>query len=173
MKPFKKPYAHAVLKNLPEAKQQEIIDYANGTETSQPHKMIETVEWLKAAGIETSYTGLVNFRQWFMRCQQMLADEANSLQTVQLCKERGWIKTREEEEEAALIIFNRLTLDREDIRGWVLVQGVSLRRDRQELEERKFKLMQKREDKTKEVVQDVKMTPEEKEERIRQIMGLE
>jgi hypothetical protein len=48
-----------------------------------------------------------------------------------------------------------------------------LARRQQDLDARKIKLLEERQAKTKEAVQEVKMTPEEKEERIRQIMGLE
>jgi len=172
MNAFKKPYRNAVLKNLPEEKQRAIMEYADGTETSKPHTLAETLKWLKADAITTSHATLEDFRQWFRLRQDMQEDEAMALQTVQACKENGWIKTRQEEEAAGQIFFNRQTQRRKDTKAWVLVQGVSLRRDRLDLEERKFKLLQDRQARTKEVVNNTQMTPEQKEARIRQIMGL-
>jgi hypothetical protein len=173
MNVHKKPRPEAVLKNLPQAKQCAIIDFLDGTPTSKPHSFSKTVAWLKADGIPTNKASLCFFRSWFLRRKKMEANAAAALHIVEECKDKGWIKTRKEEEEAAQIFFNRMAMDEEDPKTWALAQGVSLRRDRLELEERKLKLLEDRHAQTKEVVNNTQMTPEQKEERIRQIMGLE
>jgi hypothetical protein len=169
----RKPHPSAVLKNLPEEKQFELLDYMEGTATTAGHTYKATLAWLQEAGITTWPSGLCEFRRWYRHRRRMRQNEATSLETVKECVERGWIKTRKEEEEAGQLFFNQLTLADEDAKAWVMVQGVSLKRDRLALEERKLKLMEDRHAQTKEIVNNTQMTTEQKEERIRQIMGLE
>jgi hypothetical protein len=164
---------NAVLKNLPPEKQQEIMDYLDGTGTSEPHSFEKTAEWLQASGIETSTSALKRFRPWFVIREAMEISEIASKEMVEECKKNGWIKTRKEEEAAGQIFFNRETVEQRNARLWALVQGISLRRDRLELDKRKLKLTEELHAQTKEITNNTQMTTEEKEERIRQIMGLE
>ena len=162
----RKPNPSAVLKNLPEERQLELLNYMDGTATTPAHTYEETQAWLKGAGITAWLSGLSEFRRWYRHRRRMKINEATSLETVKECVERGWIKTRKDEEEAGQLFFNRLTLADEDAKSWVMVQGVSLRRDRLDLDERKLQLMEDRHAQTKEIINDTQMTTEQKEERI-------
>jgi len=173
MSEARKPHPSAVLKNLPEEKQLALWDYMEGTATTPAHTYKNTLAWLKKSKITTWPSGLVEFRRWYRHRRRMKKNEATALETVKECVERGWIKTRKEEEEAGQLFFNRLTLADEDAKSWVLVQGVSLRRDRLALDERRLQLMEDRHTETKEVINNTQMTTEEKEARIRQIMGID
>ncbi len=173
MNPLRKVRPDAVLKNLPLEKQRSIIDYLDGTDTSKPHSLRRAVVWLKEDGIKTEDTSLGDFRRWFLLRQGLETSAASTKQIVEYCKKNGWIKTRQEEEAASLIFFNHDTVAQKNARLWAVVQGVSLRRDRLELDVRKLKLLEQRDAQTNEVLNNTQMTTEQKETRIRQIMGLD
>jgi hypothetical protein len=103
----------------------------------------------------------------------MEANQAAALDRIREDRKKGMFKTLAEEKEAGQIYFNHCAVEQEDVNMWVLMQRLDLARRQQDLDARKIKLLEERQAKTKEAVQEVKMTPEEKEERIRQIMGLE
>jgi hypothetical protein len=91
------------------------------------------------------------------------------------CKERGWIKTAEEERAAAQVFFNRMAVEEENPKMWTMVERMSLNRDKMALEREKFALKSKEhpewpggakeEDPTG-------LTPEEKEAAVKQILGI-
>jgi hypothetical protein len=68
----KKPRYDAKLKNLPEARQAEILDYA------EEHGFVKCVAWLKEDGLSTSKTALSEFRSWYLLQQQFKADESTT-----------------------------------------------------------------------------------------------
>jgi hypothetical protein len=60
-----KPRADAKLKTLPEERQDEIVEYA------ADHSLAETLQWLDAAGLETSNSALGRFLSWHRFMQQL------------------------------------------------------------------------------------------------------
>lgn len=174
---LRKTYPQAVLKNLPIEKQDAIVDHTDGRNGMKPHSLPKTVAWLKSIGIKTNSHSLSDFRRWYLLREQMQADEDFSMQVVQTCRERGWIKTAEEERAAGQAFFNRLTLGRKDPKQWTQVQQINLSKEKMELEKEKLKLQtRKYRDKAEkggEAVKKRKLSPDEKQRRIRQILGTE
>jgi hypothetical protein len=170
---YKKIYPNAQLKNLGRKSQREIVDYLNGTDRQAAHSLKDTAAWLGTKGIETAPGTVSRFRTWYLRRAKMEANQAAALDRVKADKKKGMFKTLAEEKEAGQIYFNHFAVDQEDVHMWVLMQRLDLARSQQELDARKIKLLEEKKAQTKEVVTDTKMTPEEKEERIRQIMGLD
>jgi hypothetical protein len=170
---FKKIHSNAKLKNLDRTRQREIVDYLNGAGEQPAHSFKATLAWLRSKGIETSVSGISIFRTWYLRRAKMEANQASALDRVRKEKKKGMFKTPAEEKQAAQDFFNELALNQEDVHMWALVQRVDLARDRQKLEARKVKLLEKSQTKPKEPVTETKLSTEEKEQRIRQIMGLD
>jgi hypothetical protein len=163
----------AVLKNLSKEKQAAIIDHTDGRNGQKAHGLRATVVWLRRRGIKTCYSSLQEFRRWYLLREELQGWEATTLQIIQVCKEKGWIKTAEEEQKAGQIFFNRMALAKKDARTWCLVQRVGL----VGLVKKKMKMEMraKKEESAKktEKVDDYELTADEKQARIRQILGTE
>jgi hypothetical protein len=170
---YRKISPKAKLKNLDRTTQREIVDFLNGAEGRAPHSIKATIAWLRTKGIETSLSVVSIFRTWYLRRAKMEAHQAAALDRVKEDKKKGKFKTLAEEKQAAQDYFNQLALDHDDVQMWALVQRVDLARGRQKLEARKVKLLEKSKAKPKEAVTETKLTTEEKEKRIHQIMGLD
>ena len=119
----KKIRPEAVLKQLPQEKQQAIIDYCDGDPEHglKSHSLDETVAWLRADGVSTSRRALSVWRSWYLLNAQLERNEQVALETVQQCKERGWIKSAADELEAGQIFFTRLAMQQADNLGFARI----------------------------------------------------
>jgi hypothetical protein len=171
--PYRKIHPTAQLKNLSRKRQREIVDYLDGTDGQAAHSLKNTAAWLESKGVKTAYRTVSRFRTWYLRRAKMEANQAAALDRVKADKKKGMFKTLAEEKEAGQIYFNHLAVDQDDVHMWVLMQRLALAKGQQELNARKIKLLEESKAMTKEVVKNTEMTPEQKEERIRQIMGLD
>jgi hypothetical protein len=170
----RKVHSHAVLKNLPIEKQAAIIEYTDG---KGGESLVATAAWLQADGIPASAEMVGNFRSWYLLRKQFNANEEACLDMAEECVKRGWVKTAEEERAAAQIFFNRMAVEQQDPDMWSKMERINLSKEKVELEKKKLKLVSKKyKDKTattKKVVKKRKLAPEEKQRRIRQILGTE
>ncbi len=168
---------NAVLKNLSDEKQAAIIEYMDGKTGKKGHTLAETVAWLQRSGIQTTITSLSRFRVWYLVRRKLDAHEVSTLEVVRECKRRGWIKTAEEERTAGQIFFNRMALDQQDPKLWGLMQRINLFTDKVVLDKKKMELESQKYKDTRgeitKVVKKPKLSPDEKQARIRQILGTE
>ena len=176
MRLARKTRPEAVLKNLPREKQDAIIDYTDGRNGQKAHSLRATVEWLKPQGIFTSFCALGIFRRGYLMREQLMNDEAVALELIKTCKENGWIKTAEQERKAGQQFFNRLAIARQDPTMWVRLQQVHFSEEKVKLEKKKLRFEMKRREQAGEEgggQQEPLLTPEERQRRIRQILGTE
>lgn len=168
---LKKPRSHAKLKNLPEKRQRAILDYLSR------HDHAETLQWLAKSGIHVSDSTLRGWRAWYFQRKEFLEMETASLGLLLNYKERHPGLTKKAMDEMGEFIFNAMALARRDVKTWSMAQNVQLKREHLAMERKKLELeLQKYKDQvqaSRQTVNDPEMSPEEKQERIRQILGTE
>jgi hypothetical protein len=99
--------------------------------------------------------------------------EADALRVTAVCRDRGWVKSKAAMSEAGQLFFAQLALASGDSKAWVLVHRLELEAAAQDLDRRRLALLESRFARTVSVVESPRLSTEEKEARIRQIMGLE
>ena len=143
----KKTRPEAVLKNLPRARQEAILDYLelarieelvkrtakDGSITEQtrlrPPTLAETLEWLAKDGIVVSSGALSSWRSDFLLQRQMEANEAAALAVAQEGREQGWLKTAEEERAAGQAFFSRMAIAQQNPKMFVSVERLAIQKD--------------------------------------------
>jgi hypothetical protein len=170
----RKVHSQAVLRNLPIEKQDAIIEHIDGP---GGNSLVATAKWLQADGIMASPDMVGNFRRWYLLRQQFEGNAMSALEMAKECKDHGWIETEEEERAAAQIFFNRMAMEKKDPKLWSLMQRINLSKEKVELDKKRLELETKKyQDKAGKggkAVKKRKLTPEEKQKRIRQILGTE
>jgi hypothetical protein len=158
---------------LPEGRQVEIVEYLDGDGAKgKPHTTTEGVAWLEKKGISTSASTLSRFRSW-RRLREELEEHAQTAkQITEELRKQGAIKTAEEEFAAGAVFFGRLALQRRDNPGFVRILRERSREKIIRLMERRVALLERREKKIKAAVSDGKMTADEKEARVKEILGI-
>jgi hypothetical protein len=173
--PRRKVDPRAVLKALPTEKQAEIYEYLIGGEKIKAHSCRATVVWLKKTmRIKVSEQTVGKFRRWYVIRLELNEQNVVVEEVIEVCKKNGWVKTAKEERMAAQIFFNRLVIDKKDPELWAIVEKVSLARDKIGLEKQEIKMEAKSHQvgaKSQQPAPRPQLTPDEKQERIRQILG--
>ena len=165
---MRKPNSNAVLKTLPDERQATIAQYA------RDHSLEETVKWLIEDGLETSTGALSNFLSWYS-LQQQLARNASTVETLLA----DYVKTDpklppEKIQAMGQAFFSAMCLAQQDPDAWVLVQRLNLQRSALALDERRISLLEKKaaqSEATEKVLDDKKLSPEERALRIKEIYG--
>jgi hypothetical protein len=150
------------------------MEFLTGPEGLGGHTLAATVEWLAAQGIHTKIESLRLFRMWYSLREKLQEVGAASMEMAKACKEQGWVKTAKEERDVAQIFFNRLALNERDPKLWAMVERLAIARDKAGLDERKFEFEKTRrtEEEKGEVVAGVATSAEEKEQVVKQILGI-
>ena len=146
MKPHKKIYPQAVLKNLPERRQEEIVEFLEVAsiqeQVKQTHKdgaksetteftrmrpptLLEAVQWLAKDGIVISTAALSQFRSWFLLRRQMQINEDSSLELAKT-ELANTGATDEQVQALGQRFFNRMALQQQDPKQWFLAQKITL-----------------------------------------------
>jgi hypothetical protein len=168
----RKVYSNSVLRNLPAAKQAEIIAHVDGPGCES---YVETAAWLKKDGIPATDKMISNFRDWYLLWQKFRDTEEFALELTRMCRERGWIKTAAEERAAAQVFFNRFVLKEGDPKLWSMMERVNLLSDKVKLEEKRLELqLKKYRDKgdTGGNGEESGLSAEEREAAVKQILGI-
>jgi hypothetical protein len=173
----KKVRSDAVMKNLPEERQAEILDH------TKTHKLSDTVEWLAKGGLTVSTCAVSNWRIW--RVQKIMLDRRQEriLNLLADYKKRYPKTTKQELNDMGEDFFNRLAIDQEDVKSWQMAQQVQLKRERQEQQQQLVDNAKKKVDlqvrkyegeaKTgKKKDKKTKWTPKQKETEVKQILGI-
>jgi hypothetical protein len=173
----RKPRATAVLKGLAPDHQQDLFEYMEGVGDEKGHSYAKCLTWLAASGVKSSNSQLSNWRDWYWRRLRFQWCRELTVQMLEDDRIAGQKYTDEDIERKGNRTFNLLAIKTFDDKAWARHQTLAVRRQAVAAIERKLEFeiekYQNQRAETKEVESDPKMTPEEKEERIRQIMGTE
>jgi hypothetical protein len=171
----RKPHPNSVLKGLAPDLQQELYFYMEGAGKEKGHTYKQCLAWLAPKGVKTTKSQLSNWRGWFgMRLAFQVCRETTD-QIAEDDRLAGVIYTDEELERKGNRTFNVLAIQSLNDKAWVRQQTLAVRKQAVTATERKLKFeIEKYENqraKTKDVESDPELTADEKQERIRQILG--
>jgi len=174
----RKPRGNCLLKNLPSDQQDAIFEYLDGSPDEKGHTYAQCVAWLKEQKIETNKTQLCNWRQWYIFRLRLKWCEEAARMTLEA--NLGEDKLSDEElSRRGNRIFSLLAVRTCDDKAWSRSQTLVQRNKRIAQIERKMEFELHRyeasaaREKEKQAEAKPKLTPDEVQERIRQIMGTE
>ncbi len=128
----RKVRSDAVLKNLPEAKQDKIVHYA------ETHSLSKTAAWLKRSGTTIGARSLGTFLCEYRLSQQFERHAAVvELGVADLLKRSPNI-TPEQVHEYGQSFFNRLAIEKQDPRIWNIIQQIELKKGKLQLEWQRY-----------------------------------
>jgi hypothetical protein len=166
-----KPYKNSLLKSLPDERQDELFEYY------KKHTQQQTLDWLAGNGVKTSKTTLYAWRSWYLARKNWEQHESEVLQLMMFYKHRHPSLTKEAVAEMGEFLFNTWALRQKDVKTWSAAQQVQLKRESQAIDRKKMALeLKKYKDQSeaaRKTVNDTTLTPEERQARIRQILGTE
>jgi hypothetical protein len=139
----------AVLKNLPADRQAELLEHY------ESHKGADTAEWLAKEGIKAKPTMLSRWYSWYVTKRNFEELESNIVDQLLLLRRQNPKITREDLDELGEFLFNAIAITRKDLKTWL------------ELQKHKDQKA-----KTAKVIQDTGLTPEEQEQRMKEIFGI-
>jgi hypothetical protein len=176
-KKLRKPRGNCVLKNLPSDTQDELYAYMDGIGDENGHTYKQCKEWLmKTHGVDSNLTRLSKWRDWYIT--RMRFNWAND--TLQMMIEAGMLPndfTDADIQRVGNRIFSLLALRTADDKAWSRAQSLVVRRQRIAVIEKRFELDLKKYDdacaRLKEREKKPEMSPEERQERIRQILSVD
>ncbi|MGP8200222.1 MAG: hypothetical protein ACLQU4_12050 [Limisphaerales bacterium] len=168
----RKPREGAILKNMAPARQQALWEYMEGDKDEKGHSYKECIAWLEQDGIHTNKPRLSLWRDWYYSGLSLQRSAEVALRWVAEDKAAGKITTLEEELEAGQRFFSRLAMLQEDNSGFARIMTATMRKKAVKVTEHKLKLLQSREAKARKVIKSTKLTPDEKEARVKQILGI-
>ena len=142
-----KPRGDAVLKTLPEARQQEIIDKIN----TRGQTYTKVRAWLAQDGLQTNEKSLRDFYSWFNLRRRFERATARSLDVQQLLAEADPSLSPERIEAAGQMVFLNEAIETGDVKGFVSVSRLRLAKQSFEAEKDGFRL--KYEQKEREIEQ--------------------
>ncbi|MGD0813377.1 MAG: hypothetical protein ABSA83_07215 [Verrucomicrobiota bacterium] len=165
----KKPNANAVLKNLSKKRQESIWQYRFG---EKRHTLAQTVAWLKKKKVKSSCAALSDWAEYWRQVRQWDLNEQTVMTSLEKMVERGTLAP-EKTQEAGQMFFCELAMNQHDNPGFVRIMNAGTRERAVKVSERKVKLLEEREAKAKADASKPKLTPEEKQARYREILGME
>jgi hypothetical protein len=127
-----KPRSDSKLKTLPEERQCEIFEYA------RTHTLAETVDWLRANGVDTSSAALSPFLHWYRIRSQMTASEQTIQQMLEKVATQNPDITPERIYQLGQVFFAGLALAKQDPQAWCITQRTALSRARLDLAIKKY-----------------------------------
>ncbi len=171
----RKPHGDSVLKGRSPARQQALFEYMEGFADEKGHTYKECVEWLKSDGLETNKSQLCTWRKWYLIRTRLDWNHDLTSMLVEDDKMQNQKYTDAAIQRKGNHIFSVLAIQTCDDKAWSRVRSLQVRQQAVAAIERRLELeITKYEDqraRTKAVAADPIMTPEQKEERIRQILG--
>jgi hypothetical protein len=171
----RKPRGDSNLKELGPELQQELYFYMEGVGKEKGHTYKQCVAWLAPQGVKTTKSQLSNWRSWYW--MRLLFQECGeTTEAIVEDEQKGGAKLTDEQiERKGNRTFNLLAIKTRNDKMWASQQTLAVRKQAVAATERKVELeIKKYEDqraKTREVESDPELTADEKQERIRQILG--
>jgi hypothetical protein len=131
--PLQKPRSDSRLKTLPEERQEAIVEYARS------HSVAETVGWLRDDGVKTSHGALSEFLSWFKLRRRFQIAEQDSLNLVELLRQKRPAMSEAERQEWANDFFQVQAIKDNDPDTFL---AFSSARFKAELEKEKLRIKQ-------------------------------
>jgi hypothetical protein len=173
----RKPRATCVLKGLAPDRQQALHEYMEGAGDEKGHTYAECLAWLQSSGVQTGVGNLSRWRTWYLQRLRFQWCHEITAMMVEDDRKAGQKYSDQDIQRKGNRLFNLLAIRTCDEKAWVRHQSLALRKQAIAAIERKMEFeMQKYADqraKTKSPEPAPEMTPDEKQERIRQILGTE
>ena len=166
---MKKPRSDSRLKNLPAEKQQSII------EALKAGTVAEVRDQLRRDGIRTTASSLSEFWHWWHLREQHRQNERDVQQMVDLLRQEQPDLSEERLFDYGQQLFSLLSIKSQDPKVWQKVQKLNLDRQRMSLDRDRFELLKHKAEQAEAAEREIgndRLTPEEKEQRIRAIFGL-
>jgi hypothetical protein len=161
----------AIIKRLPEKKQVVLLEYW------RTHSAKQTIKWLADDDIKTSVRALSLWRAWYVARERNKAREERILSILADHKKRDPSLTNEKLTEVGELLFNAIAIDQEDAKTWSIAQQLQIKRGALAVQKSKlaleFKKFKNQIEAARETNDDPKMSPEEKQSRIRELLGTE
>lgn len=165
----RKPRADSVLKTLSPARQERIVDHALG------HTLAETVAWLRDDGLKTSSAALSEFLSWY-RLRQRLSRNQSVVETLLTDLRRDNPKIDPDELfKIGQSFFSALAIEQQDPDAWARTIRTDQRAQALELEARRVSVLEQKAsqaDQAAAVTGDTSLTPEQKQQKFREIFGI-
>lgn len=159
------------LRNLPEDRQAAIIAMMEGP---QNKSFAEIKKHLASDGLRVSENALSEFRSWYLLRRQFKEAEQSTDTLVELLKLDMPELSEEKLFRYGQLIFSQMALKTQDPAVWTETQKLNLKKEEQRLQERRIAILEKKAAQA-DAARDVatsKLTPEEKEQRMKSIFGL-
>jgi hypothetical protein len=173
----RKPRATCLLKSLGPNTQEALYEYMDGVGDERGHTYKQCVAWLKARNIETNKTQLCNWRDWYIMRLRLQWCRQTVEMLMEDDKELEQKYSDEDIQRKGNRMFSLLAIKTCDGKAWSRAQSLVVRKQRMAQIERKMEFeIKKYEDqraKTKAAESEPEMTADEKQERIRQMLGTE
>ena len=175
----RKVRADAVLKTLPEDRQQEIWEWLNRAGNT----LARGVEWLRQDGIITSKRALSDWYSWYALRLKFKETERDTLNFQELVKEELPDLPQEKVTQLGSASFIMQAIKQGDPELFLLIQSAQhkakmdvLKYQQRERElviaERRVRVLEAKEEKAKKVLSDVELTPDERDSKLKQIFGM-
>lgn len=169
----RKPRSDAKLKTLPDEQQELLWEFLN----TEGNGVRDAVPFCKSEfDLETSTGALSGWWRWYSLKKELDAAEAATTQATLFYKERNPDASPEDLAEAGNMMFMASAMQSKDPKAWFFVlknytdlEKVKLDRDKLEQRIREYEAKVKQVGKT---VKDTKLSPEEREQKIKEIFGL-
>ena len=123
----KPPNRQAVLKNFPEADQEEIYLYAKGDGVEKRHTLKETLAWLISRKVTVSQTALSDFLKWWGKARRLRNAAHSALAYQRVLKNVPGLDLNEDQIAlAGQALFEARALEKEDSELFIAMRQLKL-----------------------------------------------
>lgn len=165
---MKKPRSDSILKTLHPKAQLELFQFlqANSYDSAIPFAK-------EKFGVDASRTSLFKFFSWYPFSRQLEEFEDLISQTRKTIADRPELDLDSEQvSKAGQAIFENLAARTQDPKLFIALRRLRQKDRDQAATERKLKLIEAREEKAKKVVNNDKLSPPERQQKLREIFGM-
>jgi len=172
----RKARGNCLLKNLGPNLQEALFEYMDGFGDEQGHTYVQCVAWLKQRGVGTNKSQLSKWRDWYLQrlCFQWCLEAVKHMMEDDALEDKY---SDEQIQRKGNRMFSVLAMRTRDAKAWARSQTSMGSRQRMTLMERKFEFEIKKYDdqcaKEKQPEAQPQLTQEEKEARLKEIMGVD
>lgn len=166
----KKPRSDSPLRSLPEDAQTQVIAWLQEKSQGEVRKLVKA-----AHGFEPSDAALSGFWSWWHVRRQLHRNQATVGTLLEDLKREQPELSDEDLFSVGQRFFTALAIEQQDSLSWKRAQDATSRRELVSVMRRKLALLERKAqqaDATEQITKDADLTPEEKQQRIRQIFGM-
>jgi hypothetical protein len=175
----RKVRADAVLKMLPDGRQQEIFEWLN----APGNTLVRCVQWLAQDGVKTNRDSLSDWYSWYALRLKFKETERDTLNFQELVQEEMPELPQEKVTQLGSAYFNMQAIKQGNPELFLMIQGAQhkakmdvLKYQQRERElviaERRVRLLEAKQEKAKKVLSDEELTPEQRDAKLKKIFGM-